>query len=294
MNMNEEVICDHLVTAETKKLWAELLEIYKKIEEICDRNGIRFWGEGGTLLGAARHKGFIPWDDDIDLAMPIEDYERFIEVCKTELKPPYFLQSCFTEPGYPPYHIKIRKDGTTGFTSWELEMSPEGHRGIFVDIFPLYSIPDDDALYDKYIKKLDKYKQKYSCYQVDTAIKKFGVKKTKYKAKMQLKWKFYSLTTSCEKLCREYLDFCKFQDNSSRRIGYVSFHPQLFFDREWFDNLIDVPFEDTTIRVPEKYPVILNRVFGDWNKFVKGGAKHSDLHFSCEVPYQEYLKNINK
>lgn len=293
MNMNEEVICDYLVTAETKKLWAQLIEIYKVIEDICDRNGIKFWADGGTNLGAARHHGFIPWDDDLDLAMPIDDYERFIEVCKDELKPPYFLQTCFTEPGYPPYHLKIRKDGTTGITNWELEMCPDGHRGIFVDIFPLYSIPDDDALYYKYMKKIDKFKFQFSCYQVDRAIKKYGVKKTKYKAKMQLMWKFYSLFTTPEKICRDLLNFCKFQDNSSRRIGFVTMR-DLYFDREWFDKLIDVPFEDTTIRVAEKFPVILDRNFGDWHKLVKNDAMHSDLHFSCEIPYQEYLKNLNK
>ena len=295
MNLNEEVRCDYLISSDMKKLWAEFLDIYDQIDQICKRHGLTVIADGGTLLGAVRHQGFIPWDDDFDLDMHIDDYEKFIEYCKEELKEPYFLQTCETEPGYPPFHLKVRKSGTTCITDWELEMSPEGHRGIFVDIFPIYNVPDDDNVFAKQVKKLKKIRKIYSCYQIDRAITKFGVKKTKYKAKQQLLWKFYSIFTSPEKLCRQYMDLCKLEKNKTKRVSVISFDPgnkKLVWDRTWFDKTVELPFEDITILGPHMYDEVLTSQFGDWHQFVKGTSLHSGLNFSVDTDYRDYLKNL--
>ena len=74
-----------------RKVQLAQLEIGKEIKRVCDENGIKYFLDSGTLLGAIRHKGFIPWDDDMDMGMLREDYERFIEIAPKELKPEYFL-----------------------------------------------------------------------------------------------------------------------------------------------------------------------------------------------------------
>ena len=295
MNLNEEVRCDHRITADMKKLWAEFLDIYDQIDQICKRHDLTVIADGGTLLGAVRHKGFIPWDDDFDLDMYIDDYLKFIEYAKDELKEPYFLQTCETEPGYPPFHLKIRKSGTTCFTGWELEMSPEGHRGIFVDIFPLYNVPDDDKVYEKQVKKLKKIRKIYGYYQIDRAITKFGVKKTKYKAKQQLLWKLHSIFTSPEKLCKQYMDTCNLEKNKTKRVGITSFDPgnkKLVWPSEWIEKTVYLPFEDIELPAPHKYEEILTAQFGDWHEFVKGTSLHSSLQFSTDTDYRDYLKNL--
>ena len=295
MNLNEEVRCDHLITTEMKKLWAEFLDIYDQIDQICKRHNLTVIADGGTLLGAVRHKGFIPWDDDFDLDMYIDDYLKFIEYAKDELKEPYFLQTCETEPGYPPFHLKIRKSGTTCFTGWELEMSPEGHRGIFVDIFPIYNIPDDEKVYAKQVKKLQKIRKIYGYYQIDRAITKFGVKKTRYKAKQQLLWKLHSIFTSPEKLCRQYMDLCNLEKNKTKRVGLISFNPgysKIVWPSEWIEKTVYLPFEDIMIPAPHKYEEILTAQFGDWHEFVKGTSLHSSLQFSTDTDYRDYLKNL--
>lgn len=110
-------------------------EILEVVANICEKNGITYCLQGGTLLGAIRHNGFIPWDDDIDITMPRKDFEKFIRVCAKELPKDYFLQSYKTDKNsYKPY-AKVRKNGTL-FIETTDDIIP-GHQGIFIDIFPL-------------------------------------------------------------------------------------------------------------------------------------------------------------
>ena len=76
------------------------LEILNEFVRICDEYKLQYFLVGGTLLGAVRHQGFIPWDDDIDVAMPRQDYDSFAEICAKELKRQYFYQSADTDPNY--------------------------------------------------------------------------------------------------------------------------------------------------------------------------------------------------
>ena len=111
------------------------MEIYDVIDSFCRRHGIRFSIVFGTLLGAVRHKGFIPWDDDIDLAMSREDYERFLETWKQAPPEGYILQNKRTNWDFTQNFTKIRKDHTT-FLQGQFEKTVSYHTGIFVDIFP--------------------------------------------------------------------------------------------------------------------------------------------------------------
>lgn len=112
-----------------------MLEILIEIHRICMENDITYWLEAGTLLGAIRHKGFIPWDDDCDVSMPRKDYEKFLKIAQEKLPKDMFLQTRETDPAYPLPWAKIRKNGTllieTGETGEE-----RYHHGIFVDVFP--------------------------------------------------------------------------------------------------------------------------------------------------------------
>lgn len=112
------------------------LDIFKEIVKICDDNQLTYYISGGTYLGAVRHKGFIPWDDDIDIWMPREDYDKFIELWHKNPLNGYILQNADFEDSFTQNFTKIRKDNTAYVELGE-EKDGSFHKGIFIDIFPL-------------------------------------------------------------------------------------------------------------------------------------------------------------
>ena len=92
MNLEKEIRNGYEISADMKKVWAVEMELLKKLLEVCEKHHLRIWAEGGTLLGAVREKGFIPWDDDIDMAMPREDYDKLQTIAKDQFKAPFFFQ----------------------------------------------------------------------------------------------------------------------------------------------------------------------------------------------------------
>ena len=119
-----------------RRLWSVEQDILDEIHRVCMGNGLRYSLAYGTLLGAVRHKGFIPWDDDIDVMMPREDYDRFIEAWDPQAHPDYILQTEDCSPDYNNNFAKLRKDHTT-FLQYEAQAKRQFHKGIYVDIFPV-------------------------------------------------------------------------------------------------------------------------------------------------------------
>ena len=118
------------------KLWQTEQQILDVFHEVCVKNHLRYSLAYGTLLGAVRHKGFIPWDDDVDVMMPREDYDRLIGIWRTEAPRGYLLETDRSTDDFVNTFAKIRKDHTT-FLQFESEKAEKHHKGIFVDIFPM-------------------------------------------------------------------------------------------------------------------------------------------------------------
>ena len=117
------------------------IDILKRTIDICDENNIEYFIIAGTALGAVRHGGFIPWDDDIDIGMKRHHYEKFLRVAQSNLGDCLFLQTCETDPNSPFYFAKVRKKGTK-FVEYYCRGIDMNH-GIFVDIFPYDNLPDN-------------------------------------------------------------------------------------------------------------------------------------------------------
>ncbi len=130
-----------LSPAELREVQLTELEILTEIDRICRKNGIRYCVIAGTLLGAVRHEGFIPWDDDADVALLRPEYERFAEACRTDLDHSrFYFQDHRRTPGYRWGYGKLRRRGTLFQRQHQEHMPYE--QGVFVDVFPLDGVPD--------------------------------------------------------------------------------------------------------------------------------------------------------
>ena len=137
-------------TEALKKLQDIELDILIMLKDFCLQHDISWFLDGGTVLGAARHKGFIPWDDDIDIGMLREDYDRFVSLAKTELPSGYSLHDWSNTPGYSAMFAKVYKDNTKFYTEETIEAGCD--QGIFVDIFPYDQLAEDSAQKKKQIR----------------------------------------------------------------------------------------------------------------------------------------------
>ena len=122
------------------------LNMLLKVDEICRLNNIRYYLIGGSALGAVRHKGFIPWDDDVDIGMFRRDYDQFLDIADKFLDNKYFLQTNRTDPDYHGPYAKLRANNTTYIEKVSRSLGAKIHQGIFIDIFPLDNVPDKKLL----------------------------------------------------------------------------------------------------------------------------------------------------
>lgn len=131
------------------------IEILEKIVEICQKYDLQYYLVAGTLIGVVRHKGFIPWDDDVDIAMPRGDYEKFAKACETELGEEFFLHDKNSDEKYWWAFPKLRKNNTVFLE--KISQSVETHHGIWVDIFLLDEAKSSDSLRVRFQSRVSVY-----------------------------------------------------------------------------------------------------------------------------------------
>ena len=134
-----------------------MLDMLIEFDAICKKHQLQYWLDSGTLLGAIRHQGFIPWDDDIDLSMPIEDYNKFLKIAETELSSDIFFQTSQTDKNFKFDYIKLRSNKANIVEFHEKDNLINYHQGVFVDIFPMLAIENtqnNKKLYDNTLKAI--------------------------------------------------------------------------------------------------------------------------------------------
>ena len=257
MNLEEEIRDGYTVSADMKKLWSVQMEILDQIDRICKKHNITYYADGGTLLGAVRHKGFIPWDDDLDVQMYRDDLEKFCKVAKDELKPPFFLQTWETEEGFYPWLFKVRKSDTACFTEWEIENNPGGNRGIFVDIFPI-----DNTTHNHWMQRWQ-----YACAKYRVC---YGHLQRKYKTASWQKKVLIAMAWPMKIGCvRRFVirQSERYNDRETELVGAFYGTSRLshcVYRRTTFGTPCRLPFENTTLPVASDYDDYLTVTFGDY------------------------------
>jgi len=127
-----------------------MLEMLIEFDAICKKHKLQYWLDSGSLLGAVRHHGFIPWDDDIDLSMPVEDYHRFLEIAGDELSDAVFLQTSDTDKNFKFDYIKLRSNKASIVEFHEKNKTIDYHQGVFVDIFPMLTVENSEENIKQY------------------------------------------------------------------------------------------------------------------------------------------------
>lgn len=283
--LKEEVICDFLVTTERKKLFAVLLDMLVEFDKICKKHNLRYYLDGGTLLGAIRHKGFIPWDDDIDVEMPREDYEKFIKL-GDEFKHPYFLQTPYTDPTYFYCPARIRNSNTTALV--EMFAYQNFNHGVWLTILPLDNWKKEAEPEINKIKSLIIENSTYMRLTNPHLDEKNQERVRNYSGRdpfetyaeiMRLAQQFNGQPTEYITIAVEALS------SYSKKLWYA----------EDFTSTLLADFEGYKFPIPVGYERVLRIVFGDYMALPPiedRGLHHSGVIFDMDKPYTEYVNKL--
>ena len=314
-NINrDEMRSGFLVTSHRKKLWNVEIGLINEFARVCKKYNLKWFAYGGTLLGAARHKGFIPWDDDIDLAMLRPDYEKFRKVAESELKQYYidfwyrykvesegaslyqndglqivdknWEEEVYSRVSNWPFWpmIKIR-DNQTSMIQWFTRKNM--HQGIFIDIFPLDSVP---PFYEKMDENnFELVKELFMATNYPRIIKKSLENNPQTIIERSELEKFVNLPFRERALIFE--DFMSNSYFTSPYVGEIRNHTiirPMSYKISDFDEIIYMPFEKIELPVPSGYDDILTAIYGDWHKMMVTHVHSAE--WSVDIPYTEYYQ----
>lgn len=281
------------ISSEMKRCWASTLEVLNNIDKVCKKYGIKYYADYGTMLGAVRHKGFIPWDDDLDIAMKRDDYLRFLKVAQDELPEGYLVLSIFTNQKYDNFLSRVVNHN---FMSMEERFLKEGHDFPYatgVDVFPLdYFVKNDEE--NEILKKLilmandlNQCLDEAMFYSdVDDIIRK----------KMESLAAVCGIEISHNKPLRQQsliiMDRLMSIYGKEESDKLVSMHFWVengshVYDRKLFDEIVMMPFEYTSIPMPIGYNAILTLDYGpNYMTPVKNSGMHD---YPLYLPQKELM-----
>lgn len=284
--LKEETKCDFVVDSQRKKVWAIELELLLELDRVCKKHKLRYYLMCGTLLGAIRHKGFIPWDDDADVAMPREDYEKFIRL-QDEFKHPFFLQTPYTDKGFAVSHTCIRNSNTSAISP--IISYQEMNHGIFIDVFPLDHYEDSDAR-ERYAK-INQLNIENGTFMRMT--------NPQLNEKNQQRVAAYNRDhiadyEEIQRLASMY------NGKETKQICIMTYTADPLENNIWdsadFADTIDWEYEGHKFPIPAGYDHILKGAYGNYMEFPppeQRGILHGHYILEPDIPYKDFLKKYH-
>lgn len=263
-----------------EKHQAVLYEILQEFDEVCRKHNISYMLFAGSALGAVRHGGFIPWDDDLDVVMLRPEYERFLAVAAQELdREKYYVQKEFLDH-WPMFFSKLRKNNTACLERY-IPRDPQMHQGVYLDIFPCDNLADG-----KFMRKLQFYCSKVV---IAKSLDRRGYLTDSLKKKLFMAF--------CRLLPRKlfWRLAVRRDDNDSACVhtffGGASKYDRNVYPRKWFTETVRVPFRDGQFPVSAHYDEMLTAIYGDYMtpppESERGCKVHAEL-VDLENSYTNY------
>ena len=252
-------VCEYMKPEVLKKLQQTELSIMAEIDKLCKENEIKYSLYAGTAIGAVRHGGFIPWDDDIDICMERKYYDKFIKLWKEKAPEGYYLQNPLDFDTTNINHAKVRKDGTAFISSHDKNIAP--HNGIWIDIFPFDRVPS---------KKIKQLKVKF--FAVLCLVYTRGYPMSDKGALFKLITRIMLLLPKkAQKRIRGYGNryITKYSDlKKNYDLMCLSFPASLKrrYSADMLENVSYKPFENTFFMLTDKFDEMLTTIYGDYMK----------------------------
>lgn len=240
---------------ELRKMQLVQLEIFKDFDRVCRENNIKYIMDAGTLLGAIRHKGFIPWDDDIDIRMLRSEYEKFYKIANDQLSDNIFFQNYRNDSKYPWIYSKVRMKGTRAVRVGQEKMGMKD--GVFIDVFPCDGVPSDTKELKKHSKDA-KFCRKVLYARV--------AQYSKDKLPERLFWHLVCLIPKSYIYKKVESLAEKYNEKNCSRVGCIGWHAPKDvngFKMEYFTELTELEFEGNMFWAPKDWDGFLRYSFGD-------------------------------
>ena len=275
-----EYYCDEVregffVSETMKRYWAAQLVVLSEIDKICKKHSINWYADSGTLLGAVRHGGYIPWDDDIDIGMFREEYTKFIDCAQEELPEGFILITPKRDTCLVPFARVVNND--------ELGLDPDFLNrfhgcpfAVGVDIFPF------DRIYKSPGKEENRVMRGRRAYSLITEIQEKTLTEKDITERLHRIQDENSCVIDPDKPIAELVRLvdkisqeCKDKDSSEIAImdEWIK-NSRCRYKKSFYDKWIEIPFENTMLRAPEKYREVLTAYYGNYSEPVRGSAGH--------------------
>lgn len=262
-----------------KEQQAVLLELLREFDRVCKKNQIPYILFCGSALGAVRHNGIIPWDDDLDVSMLRSDYERFLAIAPSELKEQYYLQAEGSEHWMMNFS-KLRKNNTTYLEKFHPK-DKQMHQGIYIDIFPC-----DNASNAEWIRKIQFYASRVA---LAKSLWKRGYETNSKKKKLFMRLcsflptkPFLAVSMMKKKTDSPYVQTF---------LACTSKYKKGVYERIWFTETTDAAFEDMTVPISAHYDALLTKLYGDYMQLPSEEDRKVKEHailIDTERNYTEY------
>ncbi len=272
-----------ILTPQQQIKWnAVILDVLEKFITICKEHKLTYFCCGGTAIGAIRHHGMIPWDDDVDVFMPRPEYDRFIQIASQMDLGKYELVTPYTYDNYPLYFVKLCNRETT---LQELEDTPCVY-GLYIDIFPIDGAPDDYEQARAMERRFTKTKNKLAAISSHVSFMdylRFLLIPKEWGRFVRKTFGFFFRGTYRRLLLRKMNSICYKYDYSTSKLVAVycgSYGPKEVFPKEWLQGIKQFQFEGLTVDLPSGYDQYLRQYYGDYMQ-LPPGEKRQSHHFKA-------------